>query len=91
MKFNPNTKNLYTDSGKKIKQLSCPKNVQWETLGFEDANFKNRVCFHCDKSIIDTENLNDTDLLNLIKEDEHTCFKIDFNQENVIIINNDIQ
>jgi hypothetical protein len=86
MRYNPIKKIVYTDSGQKIKELNCPELVQWNEL--KPTNDKNRMCSLCQKSIIDTENLTDFELLNLVKQDQNTCFKVGLNQSNVIITMN---
>lgn len=84
MKFNPITNELFTDDGILIKKLHCPLNKQWEDLS-QAIHLKGKLCDHCDKVIIDTSLIKDTDLLQIINANPETCLKIDLNQENIIV------
>ena len=86
MRYNPIKQILYTDNGQKIKELNCPELVKWNEL--KPTNDKNRMCNLCQKSIIDTENLTDIELLNLVKQDDNICFKVGLNQDNVALTMN---
>ena len=86
MRYNPIKQILYTNNGLKIKELNCPELVKWNDL--KQTEDKNRMCNHCQKSIIDTESLTDFELLNLVKQDDNICFKVGLNQNNVTITMN---
>lgn len=89
MKFNPITKEVYTDKGEFIKKLSCPFRMNWNDLE-KGHNSVSRKCSNCDHSIVDTEVLSDNELLKMVKQDPETCLKIDLNQNNIKIISNGI-
>lgn len=86
MKFNPLTKEVFTDKGEFIKKLDCPFKMKWDDLNDTDSTF--RKCSNCDRSIVDTKHLSDNQLLEIIKQDSHTCLKVDLNQHNVNLITN---
>ena len=88
MKFNPITKKLFSDDGQLIKKVNCPYKMQWDDLSPIDNEINIKRCSICDHNIIDTANLNDVQLLNLVRENPKTCFKINFNQQNLKITTN---
>lgn len=88
MKFNPITKELFTDSGQFIKRLFCPYKVYWENLLLNKENPATRFCSHCNHQIIDTAMISDTELLEVLRKDSETCLKVDLNQNNLKIILN---
>jgi hypothetical protein len=88
MKFDPITKDVFTDQGEFIKQLNCPYKMNWETL--EGTNPEIRKCSNCDHFIINTEHLGDSELLNVVKQNPEVCLKIDLNQDNVKLTSNGV-
>ncbi len=82
MKFNPHTKEVYTDQGEFIKKMDCPFEMNWDNLTIGNRP-KSRNCFQCNQSIIDTAYLTDGELLDTLKQNPHTCIKIDLNQANL--------
>jgi hypothetical protein len=89
MKFNPITNKLFSDEGGFIKYLHCPFKVEWHTLRVNSDNGK-RSCEICDRDILETENLSDSEILSIIKDNSHACLKLNFNQENLEIIYKDV-
>lgn len=88
MKFNPLTKDIYTNKGEFIKTMNCPYKMSWDNL--ENTNSTMRKCTNCNHLIIDTENIADDELLKIIKQNPDTCLKIDLNQNNIKIVSNGI-
>jgi hypothetical protein len=88
MKFNPFTKDIYTDKDIFIKKLSCPYKMTWESL--ETLNSTVRKCTKCDHFILNTEGITDDDLLKIVRQNPETCLKIDLYQHNIKIISNAI-
>ena len=89
MKFNPNTKTIYTDDGELIKKLNCPKNKQWDnliTLNEQQA----KMCDSCNHLVLDTATLSNIELSQIIKHNPNTCFKVSVRQSNLTIITDDI-
>lgn len=86
MKFNPITKEVYTDNGEYVKKMNCPYKMTWEKL--ETINSTMRKCVNCDHLIVDTAYLTDDNLLDIIQNNPQTCLKIDLNQQNIQIILN---
>ena len=87
MKFNPLTKEIYSDNGQFIKQLNCPFKIDWENLLLSQESNK-RLCYRCNHEIIDSASLDDQTLIDLVKRHPDTCLKIDFNQSNIKISTN---
>jgi hypothetical protein len=88
MKFNPITKEVYTDKDEFVKQLSCPYKMNWNDL--EVTKSALRKCSKCDHFIINTEYLTDTEILSIVTQNRDTCLRVDLNQNNVYIITNGI-
>jgi hypothetical protein len=88
MKFNPLTKEIYTDNDQFIKKMNCPFKINWDNL--EHANSTMRKCENCNHLIVDTEFISDQDILGMVKDKPDTCLKIDLNQKNLKIITNGV-
>ena len=88
MKFNPLTKEIYTDKGEFVKTMNCPYKMRWDNL--ETTNSTMRKCANCDHLIVDTEVLTDDELLKMVRQNPSTCLKIDLNQQNIKIVTNGI-
>jgi hypothetical protein len=89
MKFNPITNKLFCDDGGFIKKLHCPFKVEWESLIGNSEN-SNRRCGICERDIIDTNHLNDTEIQSIILDNPNTCLKLNFNQDNLQIVYKDV-
>ena len=88
MKFDPITKNIYSDKDEFIKRMKCPYKMSWDNL--ETTNSTLRKCSNCDHLIFDTEMLTDNDLLKMVRQNPDICLKIDLNQHNIKIVSNGI-
>ena len=88
MKFDPLTKDIFTDKDEFVKTMNCPYKMSWDNL--EATNSALRKCANCDHLIVDTEVLTDDDLLKIVRQNPDTCLKIDLNQHNIKIISNGI-
>jgi len=88
MKFNPNTKQLFTNEGDLLKRLHCPHGVKWNDLHHSDAIKK--YCHFCGKNIIDTQNLDDDAVIAIVIQDEGVCLKLDLNDPAIRIINHNV-
>ena len=88
MKFDPITKDIYTDKDEFVKRMNCPYKMNWENL--EVTNSTLRKCANCDHLIVDTETLTDDELLKMVRQNPKTCLKIDLNQHNIKITANGI-
>ena len=83
MKFDPITKEIFTDKNEFVKKLNCPYRMTWSNL--EDTNSQFRKCSVCEKVIIDTNILTDDELVEIVKQDPNTCLKVDLNQNNLTV------
>lgn len=88
MKFNPLTKEIFTDNGEFVKTMNCPYKMTWDQL--ETTNLTMRKCSNCDHFIVDTDGKTDDFLLKIVKQNPETCLKIDLNQHNIKIVSNGI-
>ena len=88
MKFNPNTKQLFTNEGVLIKRLHCPRGLKWSDMRRSDSI--QRACDFCERNIIDTQNLNDEAVLAIVLQDTSACLKLDLNDSNIRIINHNV-
>jgi hypothetical protein len=88
MRFDPITKQVYTNNGEFIKKMHCPYKINWDNL--EATSTTSRKCSNCDHLIIDTEYMSDDELLHMVTQNPDTCLKLDLNQHNLQIISNGI-
>lgn len=86
MKFDPITKNIFTDKNEFVKKMHCPYTISWDELVV--SNSTHRKCSNCDHLILDTAEITDEELLLLVTQNPDTCLKIDLNQENLKIVSN---
>lgn len=84
MKYNPITKELFTNEGIFIKKLDCPLSKQWRDLS-PTLDLKGKACDHCQSTVYDTLLLTDDDIQNLLKVNSGTCLKVSMNQSNLTI------
>jgi hypothetical protein len=89
MKFNPITKDVFSDNGQFIKQLNCPFKKIWDNLLNTNESHK-KICDTCNHDIIDTSKFDDKKLIEIVKKNPDTCLKIDLNQHNIKIFTNGI-
>ncbi len=89
MLYNPISKQLFSTDGSFIKQLHCPFQKQWEELetgeNLQTITLKGRLCDSCSKLVVDSNLIKESELMDLIKNDPHTCIKIQPNQENIYL------
>ena len=84
MKINPSTKEIYTYTGKFVKRLHCPIHVKWNAM--KKNGDRSKICVECNKTIHYTANINDNDIVKLMKNDPQACLKVSLNQDNVKIV-----
>jgi hypothetical protein len=84
MKINPSSKEIFTDTGEFIKRLHCPIHVKWNAM--KKNGDRSKICVECNKTIHDTANINDNDIVKLMKNDPQACLKVSLNQDNVKIV-----
>ena len=86
MKFNPITKELFTDNNLLIKKLECPFNINWKDLSLTTTDGV-RSCNLCEKTITDTNALTDEVVVEMVKLDANICLKVNLNQANIRMVN----
>ncbi len=85
MKYDPLHQELFTDDGRFIKKLHCPKSLAWDEL--EEGKAFERFCATCEVKVLDTRNETDESMLELMKNQPGACIKLDLEQANLTIIN----
>ena len=76
------TKELFSDKGVFIKKLHCPYHIKWQDLNdLKCATHK--ACSICNKTIYNSINMNDQQIVDLVTRDSKACLKISLNQSNV--------
>jgi hypothetical protein len=88
MRFNPITKEVFTDNGQYIKTLHCPYDMQWANLRPIPHDETLRQCSLCNHNVIDTAFVKDDELLKVVQDNPNTCLKINPHQNNIEIVTN---
>ena len=81
MQIDPQSGKLFTDSGRFLKKLHCPRQKNWSAL-YPTAVPGTRHCEDCSNTVHDTAAMIDQDLIGLLKANPHACLKISFTQAN---------
>ena len=89
MKFNPITKNLFTDNNVLIKNINCPFYIRWSGLSPTKTDGV-RCCDLCDNDITDTNGLTDEVVLEMVRLNAKVCFKVNLNQANITVVNQEV-
>lgn len=85
MRFDPNTKELFTDSGELVKVLHCPLRMRWEQLGTR-ASSPHRTCGECDHPVLDTAEMSDAEVLATVRAEPSVCLCVRASQANVTLL-----
>ncbi len=65
--------------------MYCPySSLKWDDFLSIDGSMS-RFCDICESSVIETKNMGDTTLRDIMDKNPETCLKIDFSQENIRI------
>lgn len=67
-------KKIYSDKGDFLKTIGCPKKVSYSALIRNTA--KNMRCCRCNKNVIDTDKIDEEELVNILTKDKDTCLVI---------------
>jgi hypothetical protein len=74
MIYNVKTKELYTDNGVLLKKMDCPIHANWENM-VPGSNELEKICLHCNKTVLNTDYLLDEEVLFLLKKGDR-CLKV---------------
>lgn len=85
MKFNPVTKELFTDANEPIKTLHCPRKMQWTALE-TSSDSVHRHCRACDHVVLHTAVFSDEALLAIVRTDPSTCLHVRPDQSNLTLV-----
>ena len=67
-------KNIYTEKGVFLKTISCPKKISYSSLIRKTD--KQMLCSSCHKNLIDTDNISEGELVDILTKDKDTCLVI---------------
>jgi len=84
MKINPDTLDLFTDSGKFLKTLACPYKERWE--GMVPNGPATRLCGVCCHEVHDTSLLDDDALEQLLAANPSACLMVSAAQKNCTVV-----
>ncbi|WP_372364719.1 hypothetical protein [Candidatus Uabimicrobium sp. HlEnr_7] len=85
MFFDPQTKKLYAKDGTLIKKLHCPLKMHISQMQSHNSDL---FCHQCDHTIINTANLTEKELQDIVRKNPEVCVSVSSQQKNVIIQNN---
>jgi hypothetical protein len=85
MKIELPTNKLYTDDGRFLKTIHCPKDMEWQDLEPQQQS-THRNCAHCECTVHDTTGMTDEDLVQLLEKDPQACLSISLAQRNCTIV-----
>ena len=83
MLYNPVTRDLFTNENIFLKKLYCPHVLDWDIDFSHIEGSNNKHCEMCDKTIIDTISLSDSEIEKMIHNDPELCVKLELDQENI--------
>jgi hypothetical protein len=84
MQIDPVTGRLFTDSGRFLKKLRCPRQKTWNSLHPTDIP-GTRHCAECSNSVHDTAAMTDRDLVDLLEANPRACLKVSYTQANCTV------
>ena len=84
MKIDPQTFDLFTDSGQFLKTLFCPRRKRWEEMTPMDS--QSRFCESCSRNVHDTAALSDRELQHLLHREPEACLSISITQDNCTVL-----
>ena len=67
-------KKIFTQEGKYLKTIECPKKILASDL--EQKDTQTLYCNNCEKDIIDTQYISEIELINILTKNKETCLKI---------------
>jgi len=86
MLFKFTTKELFSNKGDFIKKLHCPFHIKWQELN-DFKGVTNKACNICKKTIYNSINMSDQQIIDLVARDSEACLKISLNQNNIKTVN----
>jgi len=84
MRLNISSGELFTDDGVFLKRLHCSKSQKWKDLATSHSP-TGRFCDFCSRQVVDTDNLSDTDVIDIVQKDPSTCLSLKLSQNNIEI------
>ncbi len=84
-KFNPGTKQLFTDSEELVNVLRCPLPMRWEQLT-APAGEPHRSCAHRERRVLDTAMMSEEEVVAAVRADPTTCLCVRAGQPSLTLI-----
>ena len=75
MKYNNDTKELFTDNGILLNKMEFPEIIDWDNLE-KGKNDLEKFCNNYKKSVLNTDYLNGQEVLMIIRHDRDKCLKV---------------
>jgi hypothetical protein len=85
MKIDLQSGSLFTDAGKFLKRLHCPKAASWDDME-ASAGSSHRTCFQCAHTVHDTAVMTDAELEQLMEREPTACLKLSLTQSNCTVL-----
>jgi hypothetical protein len=85
MRFDQESRILWTDGGRFLKRVVCPLEKRWSELKPVDGDERRRICGSCAKQVINLEGVSDAEAEQLMEDDGDTCVMIPFGAANITI------
>jgi len=73
MKYLSETRQLLSDNGKVIKQLTCPLRKKWGNLLKTDARDTKRRCCECNKDVLDISTFSEKQVMAIVENEPDVC------------------
>jgi hypothetical protein len=84
MQIDPINGQHFTDTGRFLKTLHCPRQKTWNGLNPSDTP-GTRHCADCSSPVYDTATMTDQDLVDLLESNPHACLMVSFTQANCTV------
>ena len=84
--YDEKTSCLYSPDGKLLKEIFCPKAVNWNQLIADDPSDRSRGCKHCSERIINLDVIDPIQAELMIEENSDICVYASKNSNNVIFL-----
>ncbi|MFM1807226.1 MAG: hypothetical protein RL212_1485 [Pseudomonadota bacterium] len=84
--YDEKTSSLYSPDGKFLKEIFCPKAVNWNQLIADDPSDRSRGCSRCSERVINLDAIEPIKAELMIEDDHNLCVYASKNSKNVIFL-----
>jgi hypothetical protein len=85
MKIDLQNGDLFTNAGKFLKRLHCPKDAEWDKMTGAPS-LGARTCRECSRIVHDTSAMTEEEIEQLLKREPASCLKVSLSQDNCNVI-----